>query len=96
MKEMLKQQKVALEESITSLWGESKVAVKTKEDATNLCHLVKFKLWKLKLLIHDSAPPYVKTSIREMASEAWAYGEGGEGCCHDETLMDSLALRSRW
>ncbi|PQM35628.1 hypothetical protein Pyn_05864 [Prunus yedoensis var. nudiflora] len=96
MKEMLKQQKVALESSITSLWAESKVAVETKEDAANLCHLVKFTPWKVKLLIHDSAPPYVKTSIRETASEAWAYGEGGEGCYHDETLMGSLDLRSRW
>ncbi|KAL6269323.1 hypothetical protein ACE6H2_026234 [Prunus campanulata] len=96
MKEMLEQQKVALEESITSLWAKSKVPVETKEDVTNLCHLVKFKPLKVKLLIHDSAPPYVQTSIREMASEAWAYGEGGEGCCHDETLMDSLAIRSRW
>ncbi|KAL6269324.1 hypothetical protein ACE6H2_026235 [Prunus campanulata] len=46
MKEILKQQKVALESSITSLWAESKVAVETKEDAANLCHLVKFKPWK--------------------------------------------------
>ncbi|KAL6294612.1 hypothetical protein ACE6H2_002754 [Prunus campanulata] len=50
MKQRLKQQKEALEESIASLRAESKVAVETQEDDANLCDLVKLKPWKVKVV----------------------------------------------
>ncbi|CAL9020377.1 unnamed protein product, partial [Prunus brigantina] len=70
MEERLKKQQEAMEESIASLRSESKVAVETKEDAANLCELVKLKPWKVKLLIHDSAHSHVKKGIRETATKA--------------------------
>ncbi|CAB4289332.1 unnamed protein product [Prunus armeniaca] len=73
MDERLKKQEDrchGMEESIASLRSKSKVAVETKEDAANLCELVELKLWKVKLLIHDSADSHVKKGIREMATKA--------------------------